>query len=346
MADPTAYAVEYSFSGFQANAPGTPLPAGPVDNEFAAIATSVRELVASIKDVRRSDGALKNGIVTLDSLSAGVLAGLANLDSGAAALIDTAIAAIQTNVDADIAALDAAKADLVHTHAATEVTIAAITGIVGTTVQAALAELRLMGPKPGDYVFSLSPTPRVGYLRCDDGTIGNAGSTATSLASATAWPLYEALYDNTIDTYAPVTGGRGLSAAADFAALKPIALTKILGRALAVCGTGSGLTGRALGVPLGLESAALAQAELPNITLATTIAAGQGAHTHPITPGTVTSGPQYSAGATGQGSAVGASATDSATLPAMSGTTPLGGSGTAISKMQPTAFTLHAFLRL
>jgi len=72
MADPTPYAVSYSFSGFQASSPTTPLPAPKVDAEFANVAAAVAGLVASVKDVRRSDGALKNGIVTLDSFALGL----------------------------------------------------------------------------------------------------------------------------------------------------------------------------------------------------------------------------------------------------------------------------------
>jgi hypothetical protein len=69
MADPTPYAVSYSFSGFQANNPSTPLPAPKVDAELANIATAVASLVTGVTDIRCSDGALNNGIVTFDSLT-------------------------------------------------------------------------------------------------------------------------------------------------------------------------------------------------------------------------------------------------------------------------------------
>lgn len=70
MADPTPYIVSYSFSGFQASNPTTPLPAARVDAEFANVAAAVATLVSATKDIRRSDGALKNQIVTFDSLEA------------------------------------------------------------------------------------------------------------------------------------------------------------------------------------------------------------------------------------------------------------------------------------
>jgi hypothetical protein len=72
MADPIPYVVTYSFSGFQATSPASPLPAPQVDDEYANIATSIGSLVAGLMDVRRSDGALKNGIVTIESLSTAV----------------------------------------------------------------------------------------------------------------------------------------------------------------------------------------------------------------------------------------------------------------------------------
>jgi hypothetical protein len=93
MADPTKYTTEYSFSGFQATNPDDPLPAASVDNEFANLENSIDEIVEAIKDVRRSDGALKNGIVTEDSLSAdvaaeiGSVASLANREATEAARI-------------------------------------------------------------------------------------------------------------------------------------------------------------------------------------------------------------------------------------------------------------------
>jgi len=51
-----------------------------------------------------------------------------------------------------------------------------------------------------------------------------------------------------------VSTGRGVTAAADFAAGKTIKLSAMLGRALVVAGAGSGLTSRALGDKTGTET--------------------------------------------------------------------------------------------
>jgi hypothetical protein len=69
VSDPKTYVPEYSFSGFQASSPATPLPATKLDAELSGISAAITDHAAAIENVRRSDGALKNNIVTYDSLS-------------------------------------------------------------------------------------------------------------------------------------------------------------------------------------------------------------------------------------------------------------------------------------
>lgn len=76
MADPSRFVQSYDFSAFQENNPNTPLPGVQVDVQLADIQTSTTELVNALKDVRRSDGALVNEIVTEDSLAPGLLESL------------------------------------------------------------------------------------------------------------------------------------------------------------------------------------------------------------------------------------------------------------------------------
>lgn len=119
MADPTGYDVSYSFGGFQANSPTTPLPGASLDNELAGIAAATASLVAAIKDVRRADGALKNGLVTRDSLE---LALQLSLASGSADVTAEAIAAAEAaaaSADADrVAAAASAVAAAISAAAA------------------------------------------------------------------------------------------------------------------------------------------------------------------------------------------------------------------------------------
>lgn len=62
------YNVTYSFSGYQAINPSKPLPAPELDNQLANVAASVQSIIAAVNQVRRSDGAIQNSVVTFDSL--------------------------------------------------------------------------------------------------------------------------------------------------------------------------------------------------------------------------------------------------------------------------------------
>jgi microcystin-dependent protein len=109
----------------------------------------------------------------------------------------------------------------------------------------------------GDVKLTIKTVADPGWVLMNDGTIGNAVSGATTRANADTEALFTLLWNNTTDANCPVSGGRGASAAADFAANKTIALPKALGRALAVYGSGAGLTNRSLAQALGSEDATL-----------------------------------------------------------------------------------------
>lgn len=81
MSDPVPYVVSYSFSGYQALNPATPLPAGPVDGEFTNIATSLQATIVALAEVRRTDGNLQNSTVTWDALDPDVQAMFQTLDA-------------------------------------------------------------------------------------------------------------------------------------------------------------------------------------------------------------------------------------------------------------------------
>lgn len=116
------------------------------------------------------------------------------------------------------------------------------------------------------YTGDIKPTLRTvadpGWTMCNDGTIGNAGSGAT-VATVALQALYLLIWTNISNSFAPVTGGRGASAINDFNALKPMALTKMLGRALGAAGAGAGLTARALGGAEGAEGVVLDITQIP-----------------------------------------------------------------------------------
>lgn len=80
--------------------------------------------------------------------------------------------------------------------------------------------------EPGDFTWSMR-TSKTGWVLGDGRTIGNAASGATSRANADTILLFTELWNNTSST---VSGGRGASAAADFAANKTIVVPSVRGR--------------------------------------------------------------------------------------------------------------------
>lgn len=116
----------------------------------------------------------------------------------------------------------------------------------------------------GDIKMSFKAVADYGFVMMNDGTIGSASSGATTRANADTQALYELLWNNISNTWAPVSSGRGATAAADFAANKTLALTKVLGRALGIAGAGGSLTSRALGEWLGAEAHVLTIGEMPS----------------------------------------------------------------------------------
>jgi hypothetical protein len=96
-----------------------------------------------------------------------------------------------------------------------------------------------VGFSTGDAKLTYKTVADNGWVLMDDKTIGDASSSATGRANADTEALFTLLWTNIIDQWAPVSSGRGGSAAADFAAHKTIALPKTLGRALAGYGIGT-----------------------------------------------------------------------------------------------------------
>jgi microcystin-dependent protein len=123
-----------------------------------------------------------------------------------------------------------------------------------------------------DYAFSTAPS---GWLFLDGRTIGDASSSATSRANADTVNLFTGLWNSMADAQAPVSGGRGGSAAADFAAHKWITLPDARDRVIAGKGNMSGsaanrltnqsggVEGDTLGASGGAETHVLTTAQIP-----------------------------------------------------------------------------------
>jgi hypothetical protein len=154
------------------------------------------------------------------------------------------------------------------------------TPVVGQVAQwTSTSEIRGVDPATVFSAFStgdIKPTFKItadtGWVMLDDRTIGSGTSGATNRANSDTVPLFALLWTNCADADAPVSGGRGASAAADFAANKTITLPKAMGRAMMGAGAGASLTSRALGSTVGEERHTQSIAEMP-------------AHSHPAPGG-------------------------------------------------------------
>lgn len=195
--------------------------------------------------------------------------------------------------------------------------------------------------RTGDGRITLIAAADPGWVMADDGTIGSATSGGSNRANADTAALYAVLWNNVIDTWAPVTGGRGASAVADFAANKSIALTKQLGRAIAIAGSGSGLTARVLGQNLGEEGHALTAGEGPSHGHTGSGNVSDPGHNHNINEGTTGIAPPQAQVIAAQNNL--ASSTNAISVSGTGITVPSlninsSGSGTAHNTMQPTGF--------
>jgi len=160
MPYPTKYTRQYGFQGYQDANPSRPLPGDKVDADYNAVALSSDEVVEFLKLHTRSDGLLKNGVVSMDSLGADVLSAIALGDANAqasAVAVTPAGGITATNVQDALEDLDAALAGAgavssvfgrtgAITATAGDYTAAQVTNtpagnIAATTVQAAINEL-------------------------------------------------------------------------------------------------------------------------------------------------------------------------------------------------------------
>jgi hypothetical protein len=182
----------------------------------------------------------------------------------------------------------------------------------------------------GDVKATIKLTADAGWVLLNDGTIGDAASGATTLASASTSALFTLLWTDCAQANCVVAGGRGASAAADFAANKTIALPKMQSRVLGSAGAGSGLSSRVLGSSGGTEASAIAQANLPAVNWPVT----DPGHFHVVTGAATAGGTELPA--------TSASTTGGATFNTNLATTGIsvasGGSGTPLPIIQPTTW--------
>ncbi|MGJ4753483.1 phage tail protein [Leptospira kmetyi] len=120
----------------------------------------------------------------------------------------------------------------------------------------------------GDIKTSTRNTPATGWLLLNGQTLGNTGSGANNLGT-NFQNLFILLWNDWSNTALPIQNSsgapttRGVSAIADWNALKRLPIPNLSGRSPIGSGTGSGLTPRALGDSLGEENHLLTIPEIP-----------------------------------------------------------------------------------
>lgn len=219
------------------------------------------------------------------------------------------------------------------------------------------------GVKTGEIKAYVGTTAPDGYVRANGRTLGNASSGGTERASADTSELFSLLWNSYSNAICPVSGGRGASAAADYAANKTITLPDLRGRALfGLDDMGSSAAGRLAAATIdqttngasgGADTVTLVTGNLPSHshTFSDTVTTGGGgSHQHSISirtaTGVVSSGggvealvhPSngFSSGSTSETTDTEPSHTHSVTV---SGTTSSVGSGTAVDKLPPCFLT-------
>lgn len=148
----------------------------------------------------------------------------------------------------------------------------------------------------GDFKWRAIDTTLSGWVRANGRTIGNATSGGTERANADTSDLFDYLWQNFSNTICPVSGGRGASSAADYAANKTITLLDLRGRTpFGLDSMGNSAAGRLTGTTFAVgnkDTAAstcgsnlhtLASSEVP----ATTVSISDPAHSHGLTNGTL-----------------------------------------------------------
>lgn len=196
----------------------------------------------------------------------------------------------------------------------------------------------------GDTKITFKTTADTGWIMGAQGSIGDGSSSATIRANADVENLFLLFWNNFSNALAPVSGGRGISAAADWASHKRLTLPELWGRALGFAGAGTGLTSRSFGAVTGNETVTLAANQIPSIT-STVTASGSVSGTTTAHVVTLTS-------STTGGGAFGFNPVASLSGGAISGSASVTGTATsnntgstAVNMMQPTVF-LNIMIKL
>jgi len=124
----------------------------------------------------------------------------------------------------------------------------------------------------GDPIWRMRSGAMLGWVRMNGLTLGSATSGATEYAAADAQPLFVFLWNGLPNGIAPVSGGRGASGAADFAANKTIVIPTMQG----YLGAGVDDLGNAAAGRIQVLTTCTATNASPTITVASAAGVGKG----------------------------------------------------------------------
>jgi len=195
----------------------------------------------------------------------------------------------------------------------------------------------------GDVKLTYKAVADSGWVLFVDGTIGD-GSSGATVALPTTSALFILLYNSPFtDSSCPIFTSTGTptnraaqgTAAAAYAAHCRLSTPKALGRAMALAGSGAGLTARTIGTTVGAETASLGTSNLPAYT-------PSGSVTVQVSGGTAVGGTSAGGFSAVSGSVAPVGA---GSITATFGGNPQGGTATAFSIMDPWTF-LNAMVKL
>lgn len=212
MPDPTPYNPSYDFTASDKGA--------ELNVQLADIAVATEGLVSAITDIRRSDGALQNGIVTADSLSLSALAALGpNGTLADAAVTSAASAAATATAQAALASTARGEAQTAATAAATSATGAAASATAAAAEAAAAAASATTASAQAAAAAAsaaAASAARVAFVAHRDSIdqTGIATDTATKVALGTEGFDQGGHYDTALSRWTPPAGRYRLTAAA------------------------------------------------------------------------------------------------------------------------------------
>ena len=195
MADPTIYEPGYDFAATDKGA--------NLNVELQRVAASVQSIASALADIRRSDGKLKNSIVTPDALNATALAGVSELGAGLEAELADVVARVGAQ---SVAATNSASAAQAAADGAVLAAEQATEAAVSATESAASAADTLAASR---FAFS---------ARKSADQTGIASDAATKIAFPVEFFDPGGYYDAANSRFTPPAGKYRLSAGAGWSA--------------------------------------------------------------------------------------------------------------------------------